>query len=83
MLLILVKFARKEQIILLYHADFILLSPAQLRNPSPRTHLGQLNKPVPKLSILNTFIGTFPLTGVYSRKALLGNFPPVIGKGFL
>ena len=38
---------------------------------------------VPKLSILNIVIGKFPLTGVYSRKAVLGNFPPVIGEGFL
>ena len=39
-------------------------------------------KNVPKLSSLNIVIGTFPLTRVYSRKAVIGNFPPVIGEGF-
>ena len=43
---------------------------------------GAVKKNVAKLSILNFVIGTFPLTGAYSRTAVIGNFPPVIGKRF-
>ena len=47
-----------------------------------RNVVGQKKITVPKLSILSIVFGTFPLTGVYSRKALTGNVPRLSVKAF-
>ena len=59
-------------------------SPQQTWNLKwvPLKPTGPVKKKVPKLCILNIIIGTVPLIGVYSSKAVIGNFPPVIGEGF-
>ena len=39
-------------------------------------------KKIPKLSSFSIVIGTFPLTGVYSRKAVIANFLRLSVKAF-